>query len=358
MLLDGRLELARSLCPTADEESCRSDGPWSASVRGVVEWERTTMLGIDVSKDHLACALLDPTSKQLLWERTVPNTPQGIAQLLGCTPAEVAWVVEPTGPYSRLVAHQAYQAGRCVLLAVPRRAHHFLQSLSQRAKTDRLDSRGLGLYALAVPLRPYPQPSPESERLQQLLLVRKTLSADLARYQQQCQALPLGATLLAPVITATKQQLQELDRQIAALQPRFPLMAQLRKVHGIGAVTAAQVVARLATTAFEHPDQFVSFIGLDIRVRQSGKRSGHQGLSKHGDAELRRLFYLCAQASLRAKDSPFVAQYEREQKKGLSKTAALCAVARKMARLCWSLAHHGSEYDPERVYRHPSQNSS
>ena len=159
------------------------------------------------------------------------------------------------------------------------------------------------------------------------------------------------------MITAAQTQLKELDRQIAAAQHDFPLMARLQQVHGIGPVTAAQTAARLAASDFAHPDQFVSFIGLDIRVRQSGKRQGHEGLTKHGDAELRRLFYLCAQASLRAKESPFVAQYEREQKKGLSKTAALCAVARKMARLCWSLSRHEGDYDPQRVYRHPSNKS-
>jgi hypothetical protein len=209
-----------------------------------------------------------------------------------------------------------------------------------------------------VSLPDYPLPTPATERLQQLLTVRKTLAADLARYQQQCQVLPLGNELLGPVIEATRSQLKALDRQIEATRQAVPLIARLQQVHGIGLVTAAQAAARLTGSQFAHPDQFVSFIGLDIRVRQSGQRKGHEGLSKHGDAELRRLFYLCAQASLRAKDSPFVAQYEREQKKGLSKTAALCAVARKMARLCWSLAHHGSEYDPQRVYRHPRPNCS
>jgi transposase len=313
------------------------------------------MLGIDVSKDQLTCALLDPTSKQLVWERTVPNSPAGIAQLLQSTPTAAPWVLAPTGRYSAPIARQAQAAGRSVLLAVPRRAQHFLASLPQRAKTDKLDSRGLGLYALSVPLPDYPLPTPAVERLQQLLSVRKTLSADLARYQQQCQALPLGKELLAPVITATKTQIQKLDRQIEAARKEFPLMARLQQVPGIGPVTAAQVAARLATHDFGHPDQFVSYLGLDIRVRQSGQRKGHQGLSKQGEAELRRLCYLCAQASLRAKDSPFVAQYEREQKKGLTKTAALCAVARQLARLCWSLARHGSDYDPERIYRHPSQ---
>jgi transposase len=316
------------------------------------------MLGIDVSKQHLVCTLLDPHSQRRLWEGTVPNSAAGIARLLAQTPPTAPWVLEPTGPYSGPVARQAQAAGRCVLLAVPRRAHHFLKSLPHRAKTDRLDSRGLGLYALSVSLPDYPLPTPAVERLQQLLTVRKTLAADLARYQQQCQVLPLGRELLAPVITATQAPIKALDRQIEAAQAEFPLIGRLRQVHGIGLVTAAHAAARLTGSQFAHPDQFVSFIGLDIRVRQSGKREGHEGLSKQGDAELRRLFYLCAQASLRAKESPFVAQYEREQNKGLSKTAALCAVARKMARLCWSLAHHGTEYDPDRVYRRPGENSS
>ena len=77
-------------------------------------------------------------------------------------------------------------------------------------------------------------------------------------------------------------------------------------------------------------------------------------LTKQGDGELRRLLYLAAQANLRSRNSPFKAQYERERAKGLSSTAALaalCAVARKLARLAWSLHKHGSTYDPNRVHQ-------
>ena len=74
-------------------------------------------------------------------------------------------------------------------------------------------------------------------------------------------------------------------------------------------------------------------------------------MTKQGDAELRRLLYLCAKSSLRAKGSPFKDQYEREKAKGLSNKAALCAVARKMAKVCWSIVQHSTEYDPDRVYQ-------
>lgn len=131
--------------------------------------------------------------------------------------------------------------------------------------------------------------------------------------------------------------------------------ARLEKVPGIGPITAATVASRLVERSFPHSDSFVAYCGLDVAIKQSGQKRGNYGLTKQGDAELRRLLYLCAQSSVRAKNSPFKAHYEREQAKGLSKTAALCAVARKMARLCWSLVEHNQSYDPDRVYQQPKQ---
>ena len=71
---------------------------------------------------------------------------------------------------------------------------------------------------------------------------------------------------------------------------------------------------------------------------------------------MRRLLYLCAQANLRSRDpaNPFKQQYEREKAKGLTTTGALCAVARKLARTCWSLERHGTRYEEGRVHHQPT----
>lgn len=100
------------------------------------------MVGIAVSKETLTCAVLSAADRRLCGEVTVPNTAQGIAQLLRRPPPRDAWVVEPTGVYSRRVVQQADAAGRQVWLAQPKRAKAFLASVQPRAKTDRLDSRG------------------------------------------------------------------------------------------------------------------------------------------------------------------------------------------------------------------------
>ena len=319
------------------------------------------MLGIDVSKDTLACTLLDPQTQKPIWNRTVPNTTAGINRLLRQTPAQSHWALEPTGRYGILAATTARQAGRQVLLAQPKKARDFLRSIQSRAKTDALDSYGIGLFALCRPLPLYPLKSQAVEQLDQLLSVRKSISASLASFGLQARELPHAAPALEPVVAALQAQKKELDRQIAQLtasQQEFSIAAELEKVPGFGKVTAATLASRLAGRTFGHSDQFVAYCGLDVGVRQSGKKNGQTGLTKQGDGELRRLLYLAAQSNLRSKNSPFKAQYEKERGKGLSTTAALCAVARKLARLAWSLHKHGTFYDPQRVHQQNPQTNT
>lgn len=318
--------------------------------------KRPLMLGIDVSKATLSCALRDDTSRQLLWEITVPNTPQGVQTLLQKTPASTHWVLEPTGRYSTHVVQIARDAGQSVLLAPPRKAKAFLQSLQSRAKTDKLDSRGLALFALSQPLPLYPLKEAALEKIDQLLSARKGLSGSITRLQLQQKELPHAAPFLLEAITDLKRRMRFLDQEIAQLAkvtPAMQAMHQLKNVPGIGPVTAAAVTARLSAKSFSHPDQFVAYLGLDVSVSESGTQKGQRRLTHQGDAELRRLLYVCAQANLRCKVSPFKTQYERERAKGLSSTAALCAVARKLARLCWSLHKHGTTYDAARVHQQP-----
>lgn len=315
------------------------------------------MLGIDTSKNVLVAALRDGQTKKVLWSRDVPNTQEGVRGLLALTPSNAAWVIEPTGRYSLLAVRLAQEAGRTVLLAPPRRVRAYLQSVQSRAKTDPIDATGLALFGLNTEkLAVYPVKSEPIDTLDQLLTARKGLALALSSLDQRKRDLPspVAKEKLEPALLSLAAQIKAVDKEIAARieqTAEFACAKQLLKVHGIGKVTAAAVTSRLTARRFSHPDQFVAYVGLDVRVRDSGTRRGQRRLTKQGDAELRRLLYLCAKATVRTKDSPFRAQYERELAKGLTRTAALCAVARKMARLCWSLHKHNSEYDSARVGR-------
>jgi transposase len=315
------------------------------------------MLGVDVSKAELHGTWRDPETRRIGWQGVVPNTEAGIRQLLRRVPAGGTVVVEPTGRYGEPLVRAAVAAGRGVLLATPKRARAFLFAEQPRAKTDRLDSAGLALYGLGGRLRPYPLPSPAVDQVQQLLAARRGLSQSLMSLRQQRASLPLAAEALTPAIAGLERELAALDarlKEAAKAEELATAVTALKAVPGIGPVIAAALAACLVTKRFTHPDQVVAHVGLDIRVRQSGRRTGTLGLSKHGDAELRRLLYVAAMASTRCtKDRTFADRYARERAKGLTTTAALNAVARKLAKVAWSLVAHGATYDPKRVDTQP-----
>lgn len=322
--------------------------------KGVGE-RQTTMLGIDIGKNTIACTLLD-NHRNVLWRETRQNSPDSIAALLDKVEATIPWILEPTGRYGQPLAKQAIAAGRAVRLASPRKAKAFLSCLQSRAKTDKLDSRGLALYGSACPLPAYPIKESAVETLDQFLSARKGIAKSIMRLQLQQQELPEAREVLSCAVSDLKRHLAVLDKQIEALtrsSPSLESVSRLDAVPGIGPVVAAAVASRLCAKSFSHPDSFVAYCGLDVGVRQSGKRSGNTGLTKQGDAELRRLLYLAAQANVRCKASPFKDQYERERAKGLSSTASLCAVARKLAKVCWSLHRHGGVYSAVRVSQQP-----
>jgi len=319
------------------------------------------MLGVDVGKDALYGTWRDPETQRIRWQGEEPNTEAGIRRLLKRAPGSDV-VVEPTGRYGEPLIRAAQASGRTVLQAVPRTARAFLWAEQPRAKTDRVDSAGLALYGLVGRLRPYLLPSPAVDLVNQLLAARRGLSRSLMSLRQQRDALPLAAEALTPAIAGLERELAALDERLKEAAKAEELAAAveaLQAVPGLGDVAAPALAACLATKRFDHPDQLVAHVGLDIRVQQSGRRKGRLGLSKHGDAELRRLLYVAAMAAARStKDPTFADRYQRELAKGLPRIAALNAVARKLAKVAWSLVTHGATYDPKRVDTQPPPPSS
>ena len=257
-----------------------------------------------------------------------------------------------------MVVEAGLAAGRQVLLAQPQRAKAFLASEYDGLKTDGIDRRGLALYGIARRLPPFPRQSATVDQLDQLQAARKGLSLAISRLQQQAQELPYAAASLQAAQRDLEARRTALDAEIAAVleaSELAPLVARLQEVPGIGPVTATAAAACLTQKQFTHPDQFVHYMGFSVTHHASGQQAGKSHLRGHGHAELRRLFYLAAKSNLCSATSPFKGQYERERAKGLSSTGALCAVGRKLARLCWSLWKHDTKYDPARIYEQPAE---
>lgn len=315
----------------------------------------SSIVGIDVSKDKLDCSLVNPLNSKRIWYKSFSNDAEGISQLLSQIDPSVPMVAEPTGPYTLPLAKQS-ALSHTLYLAPTKQAKSFCKSIQSRAKTDNIDSYGLALFGASRQLSKYPIKSDAVEELDNLLSYRKVLSGNIVRMQLQAKSLPRAAERIKADIAEIRKLLASLDKDIERLLKEtkdFAVAKRLQKVPGFGPVITAALTARLTSKDFVSADQFVAYIGLDVSVIQSGKRSGTMGITKQGDAEIRRLLYCAVMATLRIKDCPFKNQYDRERAKGHSHVQAVCTVSRKMARLAWSLVKYNADYAPDRVYKRP-----
>lgn len=311
------------------------------------------IVGADVSKDVLVVHEIGRGTS------SIPNNGREIEGLLLTLPPETTIAMEATSNYHKLLADAAFSRGFRVFVLNPKDVLHYARSVSPRAKTDRVDARVIAQCvasseAANKELHPY-QPIPEAiAKLRSLLQTRASLVHTKVALTNRLRQCPESGSYLAESLEGILRPMKPLDKEILSLARSLPEYKLLRAIPGLGPVVAPYLLALLASKSFRRSDSFVAFIGLDVRVRESGKRKGRSCLSKRGDPEARRLLYLAAQAASRS-EGPFRDLYLRHQAKGLPKIAALAAVARKLARTAWSIYTKGEPYNADRVLKHSGQ---
>ena len=116
-------------------------------------------------------------------------------------------------------------------------------------------------------------------------------------------------------------------------------------IPGVGPLTAMAMVATYHRGQFRSADSFIAFMGMDVRVRDSGKFRGRRKLTKKGESELRRLLFNAAMQGRR--NAPWEPYYLALRARGMSTTAAFVALARKLARVCFALLRSGADFNPD-----------
>src|SRR5215207_6772090 len=133
------------------------------------------LLGIDVSKGRLDCALLADEGGSSLGGRAFPNDAGGTgraaswaSRVSGAAAADTHVILEATAAYHEPAAHQLAALGMRVSVVNPARVRSFAKGLGILGKTDRIDARLLARYGQLVrpkAWQPRPRPSPTSRRL-------------------------------------------------------------------------------------------------------------------------------------------------------------------------------------------------
>jgi transposase len=308
-------------------------------------------IGVDVAKDEIVVAC----SESSFPVRQIANRHAAVLAFLKKLPVGSRIGVESTGSYHELFAEAAHQLGFLVFLLNPKDTRHYAKAVGLRGKTDRVDAELIARMIAHehTELHAWVPPTPQQREMDQLIKRRATLVALREAAAMSLHELDGFAADLKALRTRFNQLIARIDLRVKALVEADPErkqnFARLCTITGVGPVIGTALVNTLERRPMKSADAFVAFTGLDPRPDDSGQHRGKRRLSKRGPAELRRLLYMAAMSAINTK--PWRRLYEHYRTKGLSSTATLVILARRIARTAWSIYTHKTQFDPERLTR-------
>ena len=285
--------------------------------------------GVDVAKATLQLHLQGQQSE-------FRNTPKGLLQLVAQlqTVPSVQVVCEATGGYERAMVKVLHQGQILVSVTNPARVRAAAQAQGQRAKTDRIDARGLTDYGQRYQPKTTPPVSATQEQLVNLTQWLKQLihGRALAKTQAEHHQNPFVRRQHAKLMTHLDSQIEAVEKQIEALIEKDATLQQrvdcLDEIQGVGPRTAWMVLAHMPELGRLNRHEVAALAGLAPWTRESGTMKGRRCIGG-GRPEVRLALYMAALSAARC--NPVLRTlYKRLRAKGKLPKVALTAVMRRL----------------------------
>lgn len=283
----------------------------------------TTVVGLDVHKDSIVAAVLQPEARHFALTTKIANEPAEVRKfvdrLARFAPLEFVYEAGPCG--YQLHRQMAAMKQVCTVIAPGLTPH----KPGDKVKTDRRDAENLAQLHRAGQLTPVRVPTREEEAGRDLTRVREDILVDRLRARHRLSKFLLRQGLVwretkawgvghrawvrrqrfdFPALQRTfesylraveeaEARLADMDRQVLELagQPAWKeLVNRLRCLKGIDTLSALTLAVEVQDfNRFSGARQFMGYTGLVSREYSSGQ-SVHRGrITKVGNAHVRRV---------------------------------------------------------------------
>lgn len=286
-------------------------------------------VGLDVAKASLQLDLAGQP-------HALANDAKGHAQLLKLLRAHptAQLVCEATGGYEKAVLRALHAAAVPASLVEAGRVRHYARALGQRAKTDPIDAPVLSAYGRAIQPPPTPAPTAQQTRLAELstrrlqLIATRIAASNRAEHylEKLCQR---QARQLSKLLEKQSQECEEaMTELIAADEPLQAQADRLDAIPGVGAITAATVLAHLPELGRLSDEAAAALVGVAPYNQDSGAKTGARHIAG-GRAPVRCALYMAALSAVRH-DAILKAFYLKLRAAGKKPKVALVACMRKL----------------------------
>ncbi|WP_342224639.1 transposase [Rickettsia endosymbiont of Urophora cardui] len=308
------------------------------------------ILGIDISKATFDVALLNDNK---IKTKKFNNTAKGFAALKqwlekkGIDTAHAC--MESTGGYEVRLAQYLYDNTFKVSVVNPARIKGFAMSKLSRVKTDKSDCELIASFCKAMQPDLW-QPTPiHIKELQQWV---RRLDSLIANKNQENNRLSGASKAVAINIMI---HIEFLDKQIKEVEELISNHIKghkdlhdksklLDSIPGIGEKTIGVILAFLVVENFNSAKQLAAFVGLNPKPKQSGTSvHGIGKISKTGDANLRKAFYMPAIVAI--KHNPIIKDFsQRLSNVGKSKMVIVIAAMRKLLHIIYGVLNNKTSF--------------
>ncbi|MCP5335973.1 MAG: IS110 family transposase [Oceanospirillaceae bacterium] len=147
-------------------------------------------------------------------------------------------------------------------------------------------------------------------------------------------------------LSLIESEISALDKEIDGQNKADERCMRLLEIPGVGRLTASAIVASVGNAKeFKSGRQFSAWLGLVPRQHSSGGKQNLQGISKRGDAYIRKMLIHGARAIVRHmnKNNAVVDWIEKLSIRR-HHNVVIVAVANKLARIAWALLSKEQEY--------------
>jgi transposase len=145
-------------------------------------------------------------------------------------------------------------------------------------------------------------------------------------------------------IAASECFIEKVEQEMIYYLQQVPYSHSILSLKGIREVTAAGLVGEVGDfRQFHTLREVMKLAGLNLFEISSGKHKGNRHISKRGRPLLRKLLYFAAINTIR-KGGVMHACYQRYLERGMLKTKALIAIARKLLGILFALVRDHTQY--------------
>ena len=326
-------------------------------------------VGIDIGKDEFyACytALDQNGQSKIKGTKRFENNSSGMnyfinwCSRLNKTPEiSLLFLMEATGVYHEELAYFLHNQEQKVLVVLAQRVKYFAKSCNLKTKTDKVDSKMIAGFALErnfSEIDYWTPPCKDFKIIRDLAREHTSLQQAKTAIKNQKHALLIAHNIYQDVLDLKEQQLKFYELQIEKVEQLLKEMVDQNKefsqrleklttIKGLKFITLIKILAETnGFLLFKNIRQLVSYAGLDVIEKESGKFIGKTKISKKGNARIRAALYMPALTALQHNKNLRVF-YKRINEGRQIKRQGVIAVMRKLLILTYTLWKKNEKYD-------------